>query len=744
MTVGVNAEISTKRLNFFRLAFGKNEGYICLAYAQPGKKGMREEYFKYPEEIPAMLDTINRVQIEYNVWYCPQLLSAKRRVKENVVRCPNAWADLDYCPPEKMLIEPSILIQSSPQRYQALWLFEDVQDPVVARDISRRIAYFHAPDGCDKSGYDLTQLLRVPFTYNKKYVDELDVPTVQILSAKNARYRPEDFDKHYAPVNDVDYSSIPYPLEEDLPDTTADAILEKYGNRLRPIVFQLFQVDDGREHEEGRSGALWKLLMNLFEGGLEIYEVFIVARVAACNKYAQDGKPDTYLWDDICRANAKYEDSINVILPRAERPGELLSEEERTRVEEAGETFVHRYIRWASSVGDAAIQYHQAGAFIALSSVMSGAVRLPTSFGVVVPNLWVQILADTTLTRKSTSIDMAMDMVMEIDEDILLATDGSIEGLMTTIATRPGKPSVFLRDEFSGLLDQMTKKDYMSGMMEWFTKLYDGKSDKRALRKEIITVKDPVFIMFVGGIKDRITTQLTAEHVLSGFLPRFIFITATSDPSKVKPLGPPTARTLGNREEIVDELRRLHDRYGGQTTIKVKGINQAVAKREDARLTDKAWMRFNQFEAAMTTSALKTEQPDMMVPMYVRLGNSGLKAAVLLAAAEACEKQREEIVVDEIHILRALVYVEEWQGYAIDILNNIGKGAHESQITRVVNYITKNPGATRARIMQQYHLMSREADQIFQTLDQRNLVQAVRKGRGTSFFPIGAHVRQPS
>jgi hypothetical protein len=741
MTVGVNAETTNKRLSFFRLAFGKNAGYICLAYAQPGKKGMHEEYFKYPEEMPEMLEAINRVQTICNVWFCPQLLSAKRRIKENVVLCPNAWADLDHCPPEKMLVEPSILMQSSPQRYQALWLFEDAQNPIVAKDISRRIAYFHAVDGCDKSGYDLTQLLRVPYTYNKKYAEELHVPVVQIISAKNALYRPDDFDSHYSPVNDVDYSSMPFPSEEDLPDTTPDAILEKYGNRLRPIVFQLHQVDDGTDHEEGRSGALWKLLLNLFEGGLELYEVFIVARTAACNKYAQDGKPDTYLWDDICRAHAKYEESINVILPRADRPGDLLSEEERIQVAQAGETFVDRYIKWASSVGDAATQYHQAGAFIALSAVMSGAVRLPTSFGVVVPNLWFMILADTTLTRKSTAMDMAMDMVTELDEDILLATDGSIEGLMTSISTRPAKSSVFLRDEFSGLLEQMTKKDYMSGMMEWFTKLYDGKNDKRALRKEVISIREPIFIMFVGGIKDRITTQLTIEHVMSGFLPRFIFITATSDPDRIKPLGPPTARTMGNRDEILDELRRMYDRFGGVTELKLKGVTQTVAKREDARLTDRAWARFNRFEDDMTKAALRTEQPDIMVPMFVRLGTSGLKAAVLMAAAEACEKGLEEIVVEERHLLRAIHHVQEWREYSIEILNNVGKGAHEASINRVLNYIGKNPGVTRARIMQQYHLMSREADNIFQTLDQRGLITMVRRGRGTAYWPVGPHLR---
>src|SRR6185295_16082845 len=165
------------------------------------------------------------------------------------------------------------------------------------------------------------------------------------------------------------------------------------------------------------------------------------------------------------------------------------------------------------TLGDAAWQYHQAGAFVALSSLLAGSVRLPTSFGTVIPNLWFMILADTTLTRKSTAMDLVMDLLLEIDTDCVLATDGSIEGLMTSLSMRPGRASIFLRDEFSGLLDAMVRKDYYAGMAETFTKLYDGKFQKRILRKDIIEVKDPVLIFFAGGIKNKTMSLVTHEQV---------------------------------------------------------------------------------------------------------------------------------------------------------------------------------------------------------------------------------------
>src|SRR6185437_2046072 len=137
------------------------------------------------------------------------------------------------------------------------------------------------------------------------------------------------------------------------------------------------------------------------------------------------------------------------------------------------------------------------------------------------------------------AMNIVMDLLQDIDESLLMATDGSMEGFAQALADRPGQVSIFFRDEFTGLMESMAKKDYMAGMAEFFTGLYDSRSQVRRLRKEEIRIKDPRLIIFAGGIKNRMQSLVTFEHVSSGFLPRFIFVTAESDPTKVKPLGKP-------------------------------------------------------------------------------------------------------------------------------------------------------------------------------------------------------------
>lgn len=352
------------------------------------------------------------------------------------------------------------------------------------------------------------------------------------------------------------------------------------------------------------------------------------------------------------------------------------------------------------------------------------------------------ILADTTLTRKSTAMDIAMDLVAEVDQDAMLATDGSIEGLMTSLSMRPGRPSVFLRDEFSGLLEAMNKKDYYAGMAETLTKLYDGKPQKRVLRKETIEVRDPRLIIFAGGIKNKVASILTHEQVSSGFMPRFVFITAESDITKLKPLGPPTDWTDNGRSTILNRLLDLSSHYR-QTVLTeapgLKGHKVEVPRTYLAQLTPDAWLRYNLLESTLVQEGLKQEAlADILTPTYDRLAKSILKAAVLLAATETTE---DDIEVDVDHILRAIAYGEQWKMFADDVISKVGITSDEQMLAKVLKTISQAPdGTTRSRIMQWHHLDSREASRVLDTLDQRGLIVRRKNGRTETLFPtvIGA------
>lgn len=715
-------ELDEKTKLFFDYCYDDTEGWACLARRTYGTQAFEEVFFKLPEETHNMAMFVGRHRLTSDLWFCPNVFSSPHRRKEYVSFTPTAWSDLDGCHPDNLLVPPTIVIESSPGRFAALWHLERPVSPLDAEDISRKIAYHHSEAGADKSGWDLTQLLRIPNTKNFKYgnVTE-DAPIVQIRKSE-LRYIPlADFEV-YPDVEEYAYTKVPFP--ENIPDR--EEILASH--RLTPSLYELLGSEPGKDW----SAALWRLERGLFEAGLTAPEVFTVVRDSNYDKYKRDGRSEQYLWREVCRAQQIEEQSYYSLAPsKAFDHVNLLSDDEREHAAKTV-TIIEDYIEWAKSLGDAAWQYHQAGGFTLLSSVLASYVKLPTSFGTMKLNLWFLLMGDTTLTRKTTAMDIAMDLLSEITPDAVLATDGSIEGLFSALAARTGQSSIFLRDEFSGLLDMMSKKDYYSGMAESFTKLYDGKYQKRVLRREVIEIKDPVFILFTGGIKSRILEQLNFDFVTSGFLPRFVLITAEADITRLRPLGPPTVATDKGRARLLKKFMDMKDFYSQPDSITINGKTTLVKKEWHAELTPDAWYRYNRFEAQMLQQAQISVHKQYLMPTFDRLSKTGLKVATLLAASR-CEPK---VIVTEEDMVHAFYYVEKWQEYSLEVLTNIGKSVYERTVDSIDKMLHNEPGITRAAVMRNLHLTSRYADDLLTTIEQRGMMKRVRHGKGEKLFPF--------
>ena len=151
----------------------------------------------------------------------------------------------------------------------------------------------------------------------------------------------------------------------------------------------------------------------------------------------------------------------------------------------------------------------------------------------------------------------------------------------------------------------------------------------------------------------------------------------------------------------------------------------------DAELSEEAWFRYNQLETKLLEIGLQSDHPEIMTPVGDRLSKSILKAAVLLAAS----RQQEEVVkVELIDILRAIKYGQQWREHAAEIMGDVGKGQTERTLDTVMSAIRREDGISRSKIMQKYRLRAYEANQIFDTLEQRGLVRRQKAGRTETLY----------
>lgn len=164
---------SKLRLELLRRVLpSRDRGYICLARKGPGDKWF-QSFLKYPKELELINGVVEAWMWEVcDIYFCPHLLSKPERKKEYALPGKVLWADLDDCPARVLGRYgeplPQILIATSLFRSQAYWLLKDPLEPTQYEALNKRIAFAYRDEGCDQGGWDLTQLLRVPYTYNHK------------------------------------------------------------------------------------------------------------------------------------------------------------------------------------------------------------------------------------------------------------------------------------------------------------------------------------------------------------------------------------------------------------------------------------------------------------------------------------------------------------------------------------------------------------------------------------------------
>lgn len=174
--------------------WGQRQGYVFLPEKAHGR-WIENTAWGWPDllERGVTIDPAN------DVYFSPLVFSHSRRKKEYALPTHVLWADLDEADPLQCALRPSACWQTTQgvfPHWQALWFLTEEVEAQDAAELSRRIAY---GDGADRSGWDITQVLRLPGTYNHKH--EPPQP-VTLLWAERRYYTVAQVEAAYPPVPD--------------------------------------------------------------------------------------------------------------------------------------------------------------------------------------------------------------------------------------------------------------------------------------------------------------------------------------------------------------------------------------------------------------------------------------------------------------------------------------------------------------------------------------------------------------
>jgi putative DNA primase/helicase len=236
--------------------FGDERGILAVSYVNRSTEGIfQTEYFEYPGQAQDAAErVITLSETGHDVWHCAHLLAARRRVKENATAVAALYVDGDGARVSEGLPHPTAVVRSSPGREQLYWRLSMPVPPEVGEDLNKRLAYAM---GADRSGWDLTQLLRPPGTRNYKYPD---APVVAV----------QDLDEVVHDAGDLDRLLPPLPETSTNGHGVADPVDQEPPVDLGPEALEAWRGERFKAKGDGtvdRSASLMKIGRVLYDAG---------------------------------------------------------------------------------------------------------------------------------------------------------------------------------------------------------------------------------------------------------------------------------------------------------------------------------------------------------------------------------------------------------------------------------------------------------------------------------------------
>jgi len=268
-------------------------GYVFLPWIDGNAKDKNQRRqsfhegraFKWPKEKAAILEHI-KAHPNDDIYFPPNIFEGKRRVEQYVAAETVLYADLDPVQPDSLDQRPTIAWESSPGRYQGIWLLNAAK--VGATWAGKENHRLTATIGADPSGWDSTQLLRLPGRPNFKpeYKDKnKGEPVVGrgLLWDNGPRYTWSDFD---------DLPEVGSLVEQDSGLAVDETVLKgidrhEVWSRVRLKVPSRIRdfIAAKSTHGADRSDVLWDISCELADAGCTAIEIVAILRPTVWNKF---------------------------------------------------------------------------------------------------------------------------------------------------------------------------------------------------------------------------------------------------------------------------------------------------------------------------------------------------------------------------------------------------------------------------------------------------------------------------
>lgn len=244
---------------------------------------------------PAPTNTANLEGAD-DLYFTPCLFTQPAARKEHAEPSRVLYADLDEVDPRTLDIPPSLAWETSPHRYQALWILDRALNTKTFERLNQRLTY---ATGADKGGWSATKVLRVPGSLSTKYEKPFRVRLIKVK--RRRRYTVEEMRALLKDIPTALDAPGTLPPSDTLPDPD-DTF--KTRRKIIPVRARQLLSTKSLVGSDDRSARLWELQTLLINAGLEPEEVYVLVKRSIWNKYKGQRREATRLWYEISKASA--------------------------------------------------------------------------------------------------------------------------------------------------------------------------------------------------------------------------------------------------------------------------------------------------------------------------------------------------------------------------------------------------------------------------------------------------------
>ena len=245
----------------------------------------KDQPFEWPKQKNEIIHYIKQQDdLGKDVYWCPHVFSSPRRKAEYALPVKCLHSDLDEAKPPQDW-PPSVLWESSPSRYAAIWYLDTEMSVPDFEDLNRDFNY---RIGADKNCWTVTKVLRVPGCTNHKYES---LPKVKLLDNNGKVFSPLEFD--FVPES---------PDHDDMDDIQVAQslfkLIDKYAEFMtKDMILKLMMSESDVNSEfPDRSGVLFAFEHELYKTGIPVEDIIEMLKNSGLNKF-RDRKDEQRCWE---------------------------------------------------------------------------------------------------------------------------------------------------------------------------------------------------------------------------------------------------------------------------------------------------------------------------------------------------------------------------------------------------------------------------------------------------------------